>query len=158
MRYVGQGHDLQIDLPGKPVASAPGQSDTFVSMLSNSFEDAYKSIFGRALSDHPIEVLTWTVTATVDADLDDRTIPFQSPSDRPEPVGTARLYDPDAGSLVKAPIYWRSSLPSGFTVDGPTIIAEQETSTVVTACFALTVHDQGHLVLTAKTANSTARG
>jgi N-methylhydantoinase A len=156
MRYVGQGHDLQIDLPGKPVAPAPGQSDTFVSMLSNSFEDAYKSIFGRALSNHPIEVLTWTVTATVDRD--DRTIPFESPSDRPEPVGTARLYDPDTGSLVKAPIYWRSSLPSGFTVDGPTIIAEQETSTVVTAGFALTVHDQGHLVLTAKTANSAARG
>jgi N-methylhydantoinase A/oxoprolinase/acetone carboxylase beta subunit len=48
------------------------------------------------------------------------------------------------------PIYWRSNLPSGFSAHGPAIVVEEETSTVVTGGFDLSINESGHLLLTAK--------
>ena len=99
---------------------------------------------------HPVEVLTWTMTATVAMAPEGSDVAFQPPSGRPGPVGEARLYDFEAGALQDAPIYWRAMLPVGFHIDGPAVVAEEETSTVVSAGFGVSVHPLGHLILTAK--------
>jgi N-methylhydantoinase A len=153
MRYVGQGHDLQIDLPDDP-ASAVKQPGAFAAVLASRFAESYRSIFGRSLDRHPVEVLTWTMTATVAMAPEGPGVEFRSPSGRPEPVGEARLYDFEAGALQDAPIYWRATLPEGFHIDGPAIVAEEETSTVVSAGFGVSVHPLGHLILTAKSTAS----
>jgi N-methylhydantoinase A len=155
MRYVGQGHDLQVDLPDPP-AEAAKDSTAFLSHMAKSFTEAYRSIFGRALDQHPLEVLTWTITAAVATAEEVRTLPFESPRETPSPVGKARLYDTETSSLRDAPIYWRNSMPSGFEVEGPAIVAEEETSTVVTSAFRVAVHARGHLILTAKVGNAAA--
>jgi N-methylhydantoinase A len=155
MRYVGQGHELQIDLPDNPV-SAAGNAADFIDALSSSFANAYRAIFGRSLDAHPVEVLTWTITGTVEAGSDSGALPFQSAQGDAEPIGVTRLYDPDAGAVVDAPIYWRDSLPNAFVVEGPAVITEEETSTVVSSRFLASVNPLGHLVLTVKNATPVA--
>jgi N-methylhydantoinase A len=149
MRYVGQGHDLQIDLPDDPT-SAVKRPVEFAMALASGFAESYRSIFGRSLDRHPVEILTWTMTATVAMAPEEIGVVFQSPSGRPEPVGKARLYDFEAGARQDAPIYWRSNLPEGFRIEGPAIVAEEETSTVVSAGYEVSVHPLGHLILTKK--------
>jgi N-methylhydantoinase A len=153
MRYVGQGHDLQIDLPDDPT-SAIKRPAAFAAALASCFAENYRSIFGRSLDRHPVEVLTWTMTATVAMALEGPGVAFRSPSGRPEPVGKARLYDFEAGALQDAPIYWRETLPVGFQIDGPAVVAEEETSTVVSSGFEVSVHPLGHLILTTKSTAS----
>src|ERR1700677_3977106 len=111
---------------------------------------------GRFLDAHPVEVLTWTITGTVEAGSDSGALPFQSAQGDAEPIGVTRLYDPDAGAVVDAPIYWRDSLPNAFVVEGPAVITEEETSTVVSSRFLASVNPLGHLVLTVKNATPVA--
>ena len=125
MRYVGQDHDLQIDLPDSPV-SAAGKAADFIDALSSSFANGYRAIFGRSPDAHPVEVLTSTMRATVEAGSSSGALPFQSAPGDTEPIGVTRLYDPDAGAVGGAPIYWRDLLPSGFVVEGPAVIPEEE--------------------------------
>jgi N-methylhydantoinase A len=149
MRYVGQGHDLQIDLPHDPVAASKDEN-AFVSAISKAFADAYKSVFGRALENHPIEIITWTITATAIDDADHSSPPLPPADGKAAPVGEAPLYSLEAGKVQHVPIYWRSNLPSGFSAHGPAIVVEEETSTVVTGGFDLSINESGHLLLTAK--------
>ena len=149
MRYVGQGHDLQIDLPNDPVA-AMKQPEAFLKALASAFADAYRSIFSRSLDSHPVEVLTWTMTAVAAKIEGARDRPIPLPKGVPKPIGKARLYDFEDNALRDAPVFWRSTLPSDFTLSGPAIVAEEETSTVVPSGFDLKVHPRGHLILTAR--------
>jgi N-methylhydantoinase A len=155
MRYVGQGHDLQVDLPDRP-ASTLGQDGDLAAALSSSFASAYRAIFGRSLERHPVEVLTWTMTATVSASGDSRALPFRPAEGSGDPIGMTRLYDPEIGILQDAPVYWRDTLPLGFEAEGPAVIAEEETSTVISGRFVASVDSHGHLILTVKNATRVA--
>jgi N-methylhydantoinase A len=45
------------------------------------------------------------------------------------------------------PIYWRSDLAPGAKINGPAVIAEDDTSTVVSALFEAHVDKFGYIVL-----------
>ena len=49
--------------------------------------------------------------------------------------------------MVETPIYLRPDLAPGCRLDGPCVIAEDDTSTVVPAGFVLEVDGLGHLHL-----------
>jgi N-methylhydantoinase A len=60
------------------------------------------------------------------------------------------LFDPAELRFHDVPVYWRFDLVPGSTVPGPAVIAEDETSTLVTAAFVARVNPLGYLVLTRK--------
>jgi len=91
--------------------------------------------------------VTWAVTATVNASTDDaQQAPIVQTDQEPQ-VGWCNLYDPERGTTTRSAIYWRDNLKPGYVVEGPAIIAEQETSTVVTSSFTASVNDIGHIIL-----------
>ena len=55
--------------------------------------------------------------------------------------------DPDAGKVVNMPIYWRFDMKPGARINGPAIIAENETSTLVGSNFRGSVDSLGYIVL-----------
>ena len=141
MRYVGQGHELEVEMP------EANTDESLQEGLKAAFTRTYEQIFGRSLREHAIEIVTWAVTATVNAStVEAQQAPVVQTDQEPR-VGWCNLYDPELGTTIRSPIYWRDNLKPGYAVEGPAIIAEQETSTVVTSSFTASVNDIGHIVL-----------
>jgi N-methylhydantoinase A len=145
MRYVGQGHELEVDMPDT------ASNEEVRAALKDAFTQVYEQIFGRALREHAIEIVTWAVTAAVENPLATQALPLATFGVEDPRVGWSDLYDPDNGAASRAPVYWRDYLKPGLEVEGPAIIAEQETSTVVTSSFTATVNELGHIVLNRRT-------
>ncbi|TIW75051.1 MAG: hydantoinase/oxoprolinase family protein, partial [Mesorhizobium sp.] len=141
LRYVGQGHELEVDLPLDTSANIDPTK------LRQRFEEHYSAVFGRFLENHAIEVLTWAVTATAHQPLRETVKEVRPPSAKPKPSGWTDFVDFD-GKSVKAPVYLRADLGSGHSIAGPAVITESETNTVVPAHFEVAVDRLGHLELT----------
>ena len=65
----------------------------------------------------------------------------------PLEAGRRRLFDPESGSTMEVPVYWRPDLAAGARVTGPAVIAEDETTTFVSATFDATINARGCIVL-----------
>jgi N-methylhydantoinase A len=140
MRYVGQGHEITVPLPLRPLAA--GDADT----LRAGFEREYAQLFERHIPGAAIEALSWSVTVSTEPP---RPAVIAAPMRRPapKPVGTRRFFDARLSSFVEVPVYWRADLTPGATVPGPAIIAEDETSTFVSATFAAWLDAAGGIVM-----------
>jgi N-methylhydantoinase A len=140
MRYVGQGHEITVPLPLRPLAA--GDADT----LRAGFEREYAQLFERHIPGAAIEALSWSVTVSTEPP---RPAVIAAPMRRPapKPVGTRRFFDARLSSFVEVPVYGRADLTPGATVPGPAIIAEDETSTFVSATFAAWLDAAGGIVM-----------
>jgi N-methylhydantoinase A len=140
LRYVGQGHELTLDLP----EDALTQDDLVA--LRGRFEMFYKKIYGVVLADMVVEAVTWSVVVStpVPAAIPPPAIEARA---APPPVAWRQVYEPSRGGMVETAIYLRSDLAPGCRIGGPCVIAEDDTSTVVPEGFSLEVDGLGHLHL-----------
>jgi N-methylhydantoinase A len=125
MRYVGQGHEVSVPLPGG-VLGAPQ-----LPRITAAFEETYRTLYGRKGPDVPLEVINWRVVASgprPDAD-------FKLPRDHSRRAdarkGTRPAYFPDHGRHVETPVYDRYAFEPGFTFDGPAIVEERESTLII---------------------------
>ena len=132
MRYVGQGHEIEVILPGREA------TDLRADHLATLYEARYRQVYGRLVPDGEIEVLTWSVRASAAT---------ARPASSTHPAGataaatteTRRVIDGATGETTDIPCYWRRDLPPGARLDGPAVIAEAETSTLLPAGVVATV-------------------
>jgi N-methylhydantoinase A len=138
MRYVGQGHEVTVPL-----------ADTFPSVeaLSTGFETRYAELFGRLIPGAPVEVVSWQ--ARVSRETWRPTPMAVSMHARPtlHPIERQPVFDAQAGRLVEYAVYERCQFTAGSSVRGPALIVEDETTTVATSGFVVSLVDGGHLVL-----------
>jgi N-methylhydantoinase A len=141
MRYRGQGHEIAVELPVRAFNSADRTAITAL------FEDAYRRLYSRPIPGVDVEILSWVVTISAPAQGELTTAVPTRPS---EPKARARrpLFDPQAGEFQDVPIYWRSDLAPGAKIGGPAVIAEDDTSTVVSPLFEAQVDKFGYIALT----------
>lgn len=144
MRYAGQGHEIEIALPPRPFAA-----DT-AATLRALFEERYAALFGHVIEGQEIEFVDFSVR--VWADRPDAGSWRQSPDEAHEAQAVAQraIFDPQTGRTVSVPVYDRASLKPGARMTGPCVIAEAETTTVVTRGFEAAMDGIGAIVLTAK--------
>jgi N-methylhydantoinase A len=143
MRYQGQGWEIVVMLPNRDFV------DDDASEIRRLFETEYKRLFGRALDGLDIEIMNWSVQV--------RSELLQSA--RVEPVGqvnsrssdeSRRIFDAREQRFVDAGVYQRDDLQSGDRIDGPAVIIERETSTVLTSRYLAIRQADGCLLLTQK--------
>ena len=94
----------------------------------------------------PVEFLTWSVnvsTAPVEAVP---ALPARS-SAAAAPNGTRGIFDPLAGREETVPVYLRRDLAGGMQIDGPALVAEPQTTTLVPGGWRACVTAAGHLLL-----------
>jgi N-methylhydantoinase A len=141
MRYRGQGHEIAVELPVRAFNNADRAAITAL------FEDAYRRLYSRPIPGVDIELLSWVVTISAPAQGE---LASAMPIRPSEPKARARrpLFDPQAGEFQKVPIYWRGDLAPGAKIAGPAIIAEDDTSTVVSPLFEAQVDKFGYIALT----------
>lgn len=145
MRYVGQGHEIAVQLPAGDLTAEHAE------VIRTAFETEYKRLYGRIIPGPEPEILSWTLTVTAPRPEVDTEI-VAPKGGAPKPTGSRKLFDPATSDYVDAAIYWRDELPVGAKVSGPALIAETQTTTVVTSVFDAAVNELGYLVLTRKTA------
>jgi 5-oxoprolinase (ATP-hydrolysing) len=147
MRYVGQGHEIGVRIPDD--IRADGKAGG--ALLRRSFDDAYAELYGRTIPGLDVEVLSWTlVVSTPTPAVAPLEAPPASPA-TPTPTGTSELVEDGSGGSVEADVFSRSDLAPGMSLEGPALIVEDQTTTVVPTGFEARVAAGGYLVLTRAT-------
>jgi len=141
MRYRGQGHEIAVELPVRAFNSTDRAAITAL------FEDAYRRLYSRPIPGVDIEILSWVVTISAPAQGE---LATEAPVRASEAKARARrrLFDPQAGEFQNVPIYWRGDLAPGAKIAGPAVIAEDDTSTVVSPLFEAQIDKFGYIALT----------
>ncbi len=141
MRYRGQGHEIAVELPVRAFTVADRAT------LTELFEAAYRRLYSRSIPGVDIEILSWVVSLRAPAE---GRLAGESAEQPGEPKAASRrpVFDPDRGEFVDTPIYWRPDLAPGAHIRGPAVIAEDETSTVVSADFDACIDRFGYIELT----------
>jgi N-methylhydantoinase A len=125
MRYAGQGHEVEVDVPSGELGAAG------LAELTSRFEAAYRALYSRTPLGVPIEALNWRVVVTGPApEISMGAAAVGTPDT--DPIKTARpAYFPEAGGYVETPVYDRYRLGAGVSFDGPAIVEERESTTVI---------------------------
>jgi N-methylhydantoinase A len=145
MRYIGQGHEIMVLLPNRDLN--PGD----VPELRRIFEAEYATQFARIIPHAAIEVLNWSVLVSTEAKKPD-IVPPVAIGVTPEPSGYRDVFDGRSEKQVSVPVYQRAAMGAGSVVTGPLMIAEDETTTYVSASFDAHIDGAGCIVMERKAA------
>lgn len=126
MRHVGQGYEVPVQLPGGTLN--PGS----LGEIRRAFFGAYEKLYGRHLTDVPVEVLTWRLVASgqvpnVDLKARDGLPPEYAGGVK----GRRPAYFSEARGFLDCTVYDRYSLLPGDELLGPAIVEERESTTVI---------------------------
>ena len=130
MRYVGQGHEVEAEVPEGMLGP------TTPAVVTAGFEAVYRALYGRNPLGVAIEALNWRLVASgpdpkpvgTDGISRDGTPPAVTGAGS---KGTRPAYFPEAGGFVPTPVYDRYSLAGGATFEGPAIVEERESTTII---------------------------
>ena len=140
MRYRGQGHEIAVALPERDFTPADR------STIRDLFEAAYRRLYSRAIPGVDIEILSWVVAVSAPPQGRLGTPAAGQPTE-PEPASRRAIFHPDTGEFQEVAIYWRGDLAPGARIRGPAVIAEDETSTVVSPRFDARIDRYGYIEL-----------
>jgi N-methylhydantoinase A len=136
LRYVGQGYELTIELP--PGARAE--------QLRENFEAAYAKRYGFAAPGEQVEATTWRL-AVLGPKTPVKLPFFERSSGRAEAASRRPAYFPECDGFTDTPVYDRYSLFAGAELEGPAIVEERESTTVLPPGTAATVDEYGTLLV-----------
>jgi len=142
MRYVGQGHEIPVALPNETCG------EQHAGIFRDAFESAYTALYGRTIDGIDIEVLSWTLMISAPSDHGTTGVAQADKRPAPDPVALQSLFDPVTATRVDVPVYLRDELRPGMQVDGPALITEDQTTTVVTSRFDAHVDARANIVMT----------
>jgi len=131
LRYAGQSFELSVPVDGRPDADE----------LARRFRAAHERAYGYSI-DERIEVVNLRTQARVERSVADTAYAATGDSD----LGTRTAYFD--GEVHDAAVHDRLSLSAGRTVDGPAVLEQAESTTVVPPAWTATVRPDGSVVLT----------
>ena len=147
MRYIGQGHEVSVEIPVKlEEAELDSQSS---GRLTIAFETEYTRLYGRTIPSLEIEILTWSLLVST-KESDGLAINMSAKSYAPDTTEFRKLMDAESGEFNDAAVYDRLSLAPGAKIDGPAIVTESDTATVITRRFEGQVTDGGYMIFERK--------
>ena len=140
MRYRGQGHEVMVPLP----VAHYGENDG--ARLAEAFAAAYRALYSRTIPGVDIEVVSWALALRAPVEI---AVEAPQPAEPhvPPPVGRRPVFDPARGEAIDVPVYRRADLRPGAHIEGPALIVEDETSTLVSPAFDATVDGYGYIEL-----------
>ena len=141
LRYQGQEHTVNLPMPGLTLSAGD------VSNIIDSFNAAHHRQYGHSMHD-PVEIVTLRLRAT---GLLPRPDIARIDSDGTNAAGARKgsrnVYQHELGESVSYQVYDREKLRAGNQIEGPAIIEERSSTTVVHAGDSLTVGPYGELVI-----------
>ena len=124
MRHVGQGFEISVPVPNSTLGSQTTDG------LREAFFAAYQQLFERTVREVPIEALNWRLAAS--APVPNIALNFGG-----QPAGTGEMlkghrdvYFSETG-FAPCKVIDRYALKPGDTFEGPAVVEERESTTVI---------------------------
>ncbi len=141
MRYQGQGHEIEIELPGRVL------TETDIEEVRQRFEAEYRRQYSRPVPGMRIEILNWGISVSTKANR--RTANNEQLGVSAAADNVMRLITCDrTGDKVSAQVYERAKLPARQMIDGPALIVEPQTTTLVSSDFTAEIDSQLNILMT----------
>ena len=134
MAYAGQIHSLRVTIDP--------EWDT--QRLEQAFNDEYRATFGNTLSGIPVVMVILRTIAI--GKRSSAELPHSAASSGAQPEASARRpvhFD----SWHDTPVYLRDQLAAGMRFDGPAIIEQSDTTTVVEPGMTVVVDSKGNMLV-----------
>jgi N-methylhydantoinase A len=128
MHYLGQGFEITV-----PIPSGRALTGDDLPSLHQTFHQAYAAIFGYSQPEEPVVATNWNLTASGPSnDLALLRAPSAAGTDPRKALKGSRLaYFPEAGGYVDCLVYDRYRLGAGMVFEGPAIVEEAGSTSVV---------------------------
>ena len=134
MAYQGQIHSLRVTI----------EADWSAARLEDAFVKAYREKFGNTLADIPVVIVN---VRTIVVGLRKPTpLPKAAPGagGTPQAIGQRPVY---LGGWHDTPVYHRDGLTPGMAFNGPAIVEQRDTTTVIEPDMTATVDTHGNLLV-----------
>ena len=127
MRYAGQGYELTVPFEG----------------ARQAFEELYTRRYGLASPGEPLEATTWRLTAVLETPRVE--LPRVQAPARPTPPRERLAYFPECGGFAATAVHARDQLAPGRELQGPAIVEERDSTTVLPPGVRALVDEYGSL-------------
>jgi N-methylhydantoinase A len=146
VRYAGQSMEVRVPAPAGAVDGA------FMAALTDAFHAAHLRTFGYDYrGQQKVELVNFCVSGF--GLIERPRLPQLEPrAGAPLPKATRKVFF--AGAFRDTPIYDRASLPAGHALDGPAVIEEFGSTTVVFPGQQVAVDPHGILIVTPRGAET----
>jgi N-methylhydantoinase A len=144
LRYVGQSYELEVPLPEILDTTCGAQAVA-------AFHAAHQQVYGHNRPTHAVEFVNLRSVHSAPLPRPQLTVPAPSGSLEAACKGRRPAYFDEYQAYSDTPIYQRALLPLGAQFDGPAIVEQPDTTTVVYPGFTCRVDDAGNLLLTLHT-------
>ena len=142
MRYVGQSFELVI-----PLAES-GQRMFEVDEVVKRFHEDHQATYGTSTTDAPVEIVNLRVTAIGRIDKPKlREIGRASGAVSLAQKATRPVFFPEETGMIECPIYDRYALGADMVVEGPAVVEEVDSTTVIHPGYEALVDRFGNLLL-----------
>jgi N-methylhydantoinase A len=139
LRYVGQEFWLQIPVSSEEVRGGD------VAAIRRRFDEVHDRRFGHAAQDEPLELVNVRLTARgARPKINFPSIAGDSASAR---VATRSIYLDDPARQVECAVYRRERLAPGVRVEGPCVVEEYASTTVLFDGDRAETSDTGELII-----------
>ncbi|MBT4106369.1 hydantoinase B/oxoprolinase family protein [Gammaproteobacteria bacterium] len=139
IRYAGQGHEIKVELPHWPLNKQDRDS------IQNAFMHAYESQYGRGIPGVPLEILTWSLTASTEPDEHIRSDAGISTDAEFVSEERSEVRMPDRVNSENCPVIERHAITLHTEVKGPAIITENQTTLILPQGWTLRANQFGDL-------------
>ena len=145
MRYAGQSYELEVPL-GRGIVE--GRS---IAAAERAFRDRYREVYGHGSLEEAVEFVNLRVLLSGPPMTPP--VPVRAPGDRstpaaPRPSAVRPAFFGHPHGWRDTTLHDRASLAVGAEIEGPAIVAQPDTTTVVYPGQRAAVDDAGNLVVT----------
>ncbi len=145
MRYVGQGHEIPVPLPARTLHADD------VALIRARYDTEYTKFYDRPVPGSDVEVMSYAVViTTVPEEIETLLAPREVFAPDVAATQTRFVRDTTTGDVSPWAIVDRTALAPGASIDGPAIISEDETSTLISSGWRATMNSLGYIELLRK--------
>jgi N-methylhydantoinase A len=141
MRYVGQNHELTVNLPAERITRKT------LEQAAESFHAEHKKQFGYSSPEDPVQIVSCRVVARgVATQLESSLLPERT--DHPVARENRQVYFENDEKRMDCPVYWRGDLFPGAVIQGPAIVEQLDATTVLYPEDSGRVDANGNILIT----------
>lgn len=138
MAYQGQIHSLSV----------PIESGWDAARLERAFNDTYREKFGNTLDNMPVVIVN--LRTIVVGNRSNSPLPLAPTPGTGSPIPVSRRPVHFGKTWHDTPVFSRDSFAPGMTLDGPAIVEQSDTTTVIEPDMTVVVDKNGNLLVKVK--------
>lgn len=144
VRYVGQNYEIPVNVPTGPVTAET------IEAIRQGFLDGHRQLYGFVADGEPIQMVTYRLEAIGVVDKASLVRHESVGEDSSAAItGSRKMWDSAAGGFIETKLYDRAKLKAGNIIQGPAIVDQMDTTTVIPSDMVARVDNYLNLILEA---------